>query len=87
MKCWSGSDGDSYSQFTLPLVPYGIKAVFPDWFEPRLTGSMGERKLTDIPRAFASADWNSPKINKTGGGEQDISVNGVTLRNPEKSVE
>ncbi|MCY2931713.1 MAG: NPCBM/NEW2 domain-containing protein [Planctomycetota bacterium] len=48
-----------------------------DWFEPRLVGPKGELKLTDLTWTFANAGWNTPKVNKTVGGEQDIIVNGV----------
>jgi len=49
-----------------------------DWVEPRLIGPNGEKKLTELQWASASSGWNTPKINKSVGNEQDLIVNGVT---------
>lgn len=48
-----------------------------DWVEPRLIGPQDEKKLTELQWVSATSGWNTPKINKTVGNEQDIIVNGV----------
>jgi hypothetical protein len=48
-----------------------------DWIEPRLIGPKGELKLTDLKWTMATSGWNTPKINRTVGDEQELIVNGV----------
>lgn len=46
----------------------GIHWDHANWIEPRLIGSKGTLKLTDVKWVKASAGWGNPTINKSVGG-------------------
>ncbi len=47
----------------------GYGADWADWAEPRLVGSAGEVKLTDLKWKSASADWGDVSVNKNAIGD------------------
>ena len=51
----------------------GYGSDWADWAEPKLIGSKGELKLTDLKWKTASADWGNVGINKNvNGGDMKI---------------
>src|SRR5690349_18167737 len=46
----------------------GITADWADWMEPRLIGTKGEMKLTDVKWKSAQSGWGKPQINKNADG-------------------
>jgi putative membrane-bound dehydrogenase-like protein len=53
----------------------GIACDWADWAEPRLIGSNGELKLTELKWSAAEAGWGQVHMNKNAGGEP-LRING-----------
>lgn len=53
----------------------GFGCDWADWAEPRLVGSKGEKKLTELKAKSASAGFGSVNVNKNSGGNA-LKING-----------
>jgi putative membrane-bound dehydrogenase-like protein len=57
----------------------GFSCDWADWAEPRLTGSSGEKKLTDVKTKSASAGFGSVQLNKRCDGQAGLKINGKAV--------
>ena len=56
----------------------GFGCDWADWAEPRLVGSRGELKLTDLKWSSATSQWGEVRKNKNAGG-QSLRINGADV--------